>query len=66
MQWALNEINRCNDYIYAKADLDRRFSVYRDELYDYRYRIRQLSLIPNYPNISESRFPQRPDYVADV
>lgn len=66
MCWAMGEINRCNDYIYAKADLDRRFTVYRDELYEYRYKLRQLSLLDNYPHISNKLMPQRPDYVADV
>lgn len=66
MDWALQEILRCNDYIFAKADYDRRFSTYRDELYEYRYKIRQLSLLPSYPNISESQFPIKPDYVPDV
>lgn len=65
MPWALKEIERCNDYIYAKADLDRRFSTYRDELYEYRYKMRQLKFLPDFPNIDESRFPTRPDYVND-
>lgn len=67
MQWALNEINRCNDYIYAKADLDRRFITYRDELYEYRYKMRQLSLYDKYPYLNADKvMPKRPDYVADV
>ena len=66
MQWAFWEIMRCNDYIFAKADLDRRFTVYRDELAEYRYKIRQLSLNPNYPYISEKLMPIRPDVVPDV
>lgn len=66
MKWAQLEIERCNDYIYAKADLDRRFSVYRDELYEYRYKIRQLQFITGYPNIDKSRLPKKPDFVADV
>lgn len=65
MPWALKEIERCNDYIFAKADVDRRFATYRDELYEYRYKMRQLVFSPNYPNISESKFPKRPDYVPD-
>lgn len=66
MCWAMGEINRCNDYIYAKADLDRRFTVYRDELYEYRYKLRQLSLLDNYPYISKTLLPVRPDVVQDV
>lgn len=66
MAWAKGEIERCDDYIYSSADLDRRFSVYRTELYVFRYNIRQLSLRGNYPNIDISLIPKRPDYVADV
>lgn len=66
MAWAKGEIERCDDYIYSSADLDRRFSVYRTELYVFRYNIRQLSLRDNYPNIDISLIPKRPDYVADV
>lgn len=65
MNWASSEIERCNDYIYAKADSSRRFATYRDELYEYRYKIRQLAFNPNYPNIEKSKFPPRPDYVPD-
>lgn len=68
MAWASDEISRCNDYIYAKADLDRRFTVYRDELYEYRYKFRQL--IMNWEKgsleLSKSNFPVRPDVVADI
>lgn len=66
MIWALNEIERCNDYIFAKADLDKRFTVYRDELYTYRYNLRQLKFIKGYPLIDENKLPKRPDYVDDV
>lgn len=66
MAYALSEIERCNDYIYAKADLDRRFTVYRDELYEYRYKLRQLSLRDDYPYIDEKIMPQLPDYIKDV
>ena len=66
MIWALNEIERCNDYIFAKADLDKRFTVYRDELYTYRYNLRQLKFIKGYPLIDESKLPKRPDYVDDI
>ena len=66
MAWALGEIQRCNDYIYAKADLDRRFTVYRDELYEYRYKLRQLVFIDTYPVVPNNKIPQRPDVVADV
>ena len=66
MAWALGEIQRCNDYIYAKADLDRRFTVYRDELYEYRYKLRQLAFIDSYPVVPNNKMPQRPDVVADV
>lgn len=66
MNYALSEIERCNDYIYAKADLDRRFTVYRDELYEYRYKIRQLSLLKDYPYIDYNLMPPKPDFIPDV
>lgn len=66
MEWALIEIERCNDYIFAKADLDKRFTVYRDELYTYRYNLRQLKFIKGYPLLDESKLPKRPDYVEDI
>lgn len=66
MSWAYKEIIRCNDYIFSKADLDRRFYVYREELYEFRYKLRQLKLHPMYPYISMNMYPTKPDYVADV
>lgn len=66
MSWAFKEIIRCNDYIFSKADLDRRFYVYREELYEFRYKLRQLKLHPMYPNIPMNMYPTKPDYVADV
>lgn len=66
MSYAMGEIERCNDYVYAKADCDRRFTVYRDELYEYRYKLRQLVFNVNYPYIDSSSLPQRPDYIPDV
>ena len=66
MEWARGEIERCNDYIFAKADLDRRFSVYRDELYEYRYKFRQMIFVNNYPHINPNSYPKRPDIVIDI
>lgn len=61
----LPEIFRCNEYIFAHADVDRRFSVYREELYTYRYNLRQLKLDNRYPNIPKSAMPEPPTPIAD-
>lgn len=59
------EIERCNDYIFACADSDRRFTTYRNELYEYRYKLRQLIFDPNYPDVEKMKFPTLPEWVPD-
>lgn len=59
------EIERCNDYIFACADSDRRFTTYRNELYEYRYKLRQLIFDPNYPDFEKVKFPPLPEWIPD-
>ncbi len=59
------EIERCNDYIFACADSDRRFTTYRNELYEYRYKLRQLIFDPNYPDVEKVKFPPLPEWIPD-
>lgn len=63
--YSMLEIQRCDDYIQAYADSDRLFSVYKQELYAYRYRIRQLIFDSNYPDLSKMKLPKFPIPVQD-
>lgn len=65
LQEAYEEIKRCDDYIEAYADTDRAFATYRKELYEYRYKLRQLIFDPNYPDMSKMKFPPIPVRVPD-
>ena len=65
MDKAYKEILRCDDYIQAMADADRIFATYRRELYEYRYKLRQLKFDPNYPNLDKLKLPDFPTYVKD-
>ena len=65
MDKAYKEILRCDDYIQAMADADRIFATYRRELYEYRYKLRQLKFDPNYPSLDKLKLPEFPTYVKD-
>lgn len=65
MDKAYKEILRCDDYIQAMADADRIFATYRRELYEYRYKLRQLKFDPNYPSMDKLKLPEFPTYVKD-
>lgn len=65
MDKAYKEILRCDDYIQAMADADRIFVTYRRELYEYRYKLRQLKFDPNYPSLDKLKLPDFPTYVKD-
>ena len=65
MDKAYKEILRCDDYIQAMADADRIFATYRRELYEYRYKLRQLKFDPNYPSLDKLKLPDFPTYVKD-
>ena len=65
MDKAYMEILRCDDYIQAMADADRIFATYRRELYEYRYKLRQLKFDPNYPSLDKLKLPDFPTYVKD-
>lgn len=65
MDKAYKEILRCDDYIQAMADADRIFATYRRELYEYRYKLRQLKFDPNYPSRDKMKLPEFPTYVKD-
>ena len=65
MDKAYKEILRCDDYIQAMADADRIFATYRRELYEYRYKLRQLKFDPNYPCRNKMKLPEFPTYVKD-
>ena len=65
MDKAYKEILRCDDYIQAMADADRIFATYRRELYEYRYKLRQLKFDPNYPSMDKMKLPEFPTYVKD-
>ena len=65
MDKAYKEILRCDDYIQAMADADRIFATYRRELYEYRYKLRQLKFDPNYPCLDKLKLPEFPTYVKD-
>lgn len=65
LMYAMLEIQRCDDYIQAHADSDRLFTVYRSELYDYRYRLRQLQFDKNYPDLDKMKVPSFPVVVRD-
>ena len=65
MDKAYKEILRCDDYIQAMADADRIFATYRRELYEYRYKLRQLKFDPNYPCRDKMKLPEFPTYVKD-
>ena len=65
MDKAYKEIVRCDDYIQAMADADRIFATYRRELYEYRYKLRQLKFDPNYPSRDKMKLPECPTYVKD-
>ena len=65
MDKAYKEILRCDDYIQAMADTDRIFATYRRELYEYRYKLRQLKFDPNYPSLDKLKLPDFPTYVKD-
>ena len=65
MDKAYKEILRCDDYIQAMADTDRIFATYRRELYEYRYKLRQLKFDPNYPSRDKMKLPEFPTYVKD-
>ena len=65
MDKAYKEILRCDDYIQAMADADRIFATYRRELYEYRYKLRQLKFDPNYPSMDKLKLPDFPTYVKD-
>ena len=65
MDKAYKEILRCDDYIQAMADADRIFATYRRELYEYRYKLRQLKFDPNYPSLDRLKLPDFPTYVKD-
>ena len=65
MDKAYKEILRCDDYIQAMADEDRIFATYRRELYEYRYKLRQLKFDPNYPSRDKMKLPEFPTYVKD-
>lgn len=60
-----SEIERCNDYIFANADSDRRFATYRSELYEYRYKLRQLIFDPNFPHMDKVKLPELPECIPD-
>ena len=60
-----SEIERCNDYIFANADSDRRFTTYRSELYEYRYKLRQLIFDPNFPHMDKVKLPELPECIPD-
>ena len=65
MDKAYKEILRCDDYIQAMADADRIFATYRRELYEYRYKLRQLKFDPNYTSRDKMKLPEFPTYVKD-
>ena len=65
MDKAYKEILRCDDYIQAMADADRIFATYRRELYEYRYKLRQLKFDPNYTSMDKMKLPEFPTYVKD-
>lgn len=60
-----SEIERCNDYIFANADSDRRFTTYRNELYEYRYKLRQLVFDPHFPHMDAMKLPDLPERIPD-
>jgi len=65
LEGTMDEITRCNEYIYAKADADKKFTTYIEELYTYRYLLHQLKFNSKYPYVPISEFPIRPERVED-
>lgn len=65
LQKAQAEIERCDDYINAVADSDRLFTTCRRELYEYKYKLRQLRLHKDYPYVPNSALPEYPMIISD-
>ena len=65
LERTISEIHRCEDYIYAHADVDRIFTTYKEELHTYRYNLRQLVLDVRYPDIPDECFPVAPTRIED-
>lgn len=66
MKWTGEEIERCNDYIFASRSTDQKYMAYRQELYEYRYNVRRVKFHPFFPDLNRIKLPVPPNKVVEV